>query len=117
MIPHKKFDKRRPLQSLIRASNVLDQALDFKHSFHVLYNVSMTFYSKTSSLIIPSKNFEKRRVLLGFFCTCFKRPEFRFTNKGFDFMHSFTVLYSMFLWHSILNHQAWSFPTKSVENI
>ena len=67
------------------------------------------FHAQVSSSTVELERkpqIEKRRLLLSIFNTCFKRPKFGFTNKGFDFMHSFTVLYPMFLRHSILYHQA-----------
>ena len=38
-------------------------------------------------------------------------PNSGFPNYGFNFKHFFTVLYTPFLGHSILNHHAKLFPT------
>ena len=79
--------------------------------------ISSKFYSKSWSLIKSHKNFFKYRILLGFCSTYFKRSGLEFSNYGLNFKHSFTMLYTAFLRHSSLNHQAWSFPTKISKNV
>ena len=83
----------------------------------LIHSVTSKFYSKSSSLIILHKNFEKHGQLLGFFRMCFERPRLGFPNYRFDFKHFFTFLYTPFLRNSILNNQASSFRTKISKNI
>ena len=82
-----------------------------------IHPISSKFYSKSWSLIIPHKNFLKCRILLGFCSTYFKRSGLGFSNYGFNFKHSFTILYTPFLWHSIINDRAWSILTKILTNV
>ena len=82
-----------------------------------IHPISSKFYSKSWSLIISHKDFLKYRILLGFCSTYFKRSGLGFSNYGFNFKHSFTILYTAFLRHCRLNHQAWSFPTKTSKNV
>ena len=64
--------------------------------FEILFKVMKPNHS-------PQK-FLKMSPITRFFSTCFKRPRLGFPNSVFDFMPSFTVLYPMFLRHSILNY-------------
>ena len=67
-----------------------------------IHFVSSKFYSKSSSLIISHKNFVKCRLFLRFCSTYFKRSVLGIPNYGFNFKHSFTILYTQFLRHFIL---------------
>ena len=79
----------------------------FEALFHCfIHSVSSTFYSKSSSLNIPHKSFEKHGQLLGYFSMCFKRPGLGFPNQVFNLKLFFTALYTPFLQHSIRNQNA-----------
>ena len=80
-----KFLKMSPvtrfLHHVLQTSRIRVSKLGFRFYalfYYFIHSVSSTFFSKSSSQIIPLKNFEKRRSLHGFFRTCFKRPLFGF---------------------------------------
>ena len=83
--------------------------------YYFIHSVSSKFYSKPWSLIIPHKNFLKCRILLGLYSTYFKSSRLRFSNYGFNFKHSFTILYIPFVWHSIIKWLSLINPDKNFD--
>ena len=119
-----KFQKKRTVtrffQNVLQTSRIGVSNLRFHFStlfYCFIHFVCSRFYSKSSCLIIPHKSIEKHGQLLGFSGTCFKRLGFGFPIQGFDCKQYFTFLDTQFLRHSILNHDASSFPTKVSKNV
>jgi len=82
IIQHKSFEKHRPWLSFL-SLNFKPLSLGFRFEAHFpcfMNSVSSKIYTKSSSLIIQHKSFEKRRPWLSFFSAYFKRHSLVFLN-------------------------------------